>query len=207
MEKQFDSGYIDKELTKIGTRLRTQIKIFLIGGCAMSLRGLKESTKDMDIVFKNETDYIQFCDSLFGAEYFQPFAIKDEHKTLKAFTMYENKDGFHLDLFVGRVMQKLALSKGMTSRAETYKEYKNLAVCLLSPTDIFLFKGLASEGRIRDLPDMAVLYPYVDWKVLETELNKQKLSMELIDLFSRRLTAFRESYELDIPILKKLAKE
>ena len=42
---QFDAPYIDMELGKIGTRIRKPISVYLIGGCAMSFRNLKESTK------------------------------------------------------------------------------------------------------------------------------------------------------------------
>jgi hypothetical protein len=206
MDKQFNAEYIDNELEKIGSRVKKTLSIFLIGGCAMSFRRLKEYTKDVDIVFKNDKDYDLFCDALFGAQYYEPFPVKSEHEHLKATRMYENKDGFHLDLFVKQVIKKLVLSKSMIGRAEKFKQYGNLNVFLLSKEDIFLFKGLASEGRKRDLPDMQVIYPGINWKFIEDELNSQKLSEELKELFIRRLEEFNRVYRLDVPILAKLKK-
>ena len=202
----FDARYIDAELENIGARVKKSVSIYLIGGCTMSFRKLKETTKDVDIVFKNTNDYLLFCDALFGAQYHQPFVMKNEHEKLEATKMFENKDGFHLDLFVKRVIGKLELSKKMVDRAELFKSYGDLSVYLLSKEDVFLFKGLASEGRKRDLPDMQVLYPNLDWKAIEDELLSQALGNELVDLFIRRLEEFRDTYKLDVPILAKLSR-
>ncbi|MFH0884615.1 MAG: hypothetical protein V1861_02815 [Candidatus Micrarchaeota archaeon] len=173
----------------------------------MSFRRLKEATKDVDIVFNDKADYELFCDALFGAQYAEPFSVKSEHELLHAARMFENKDGFHLDLFVKQVIRKLVLSASMIARAELFKRYGNLSVYLLSKEDIFLFKGLASEGRKRDMPDMQVLYPNLDWKAIENELDSQSLSEDLILLFIRRLEAFRDAFKLDIPILTRLKKK
>lgn len=202
----FDAKYIDAELEKIGARIKKPVSVYLIGGCAMSFRKLKEATKDVDIVFRNKDDYDLFCGALFGAQYHQPYAMKSEHERLEATMMFENKDGFHLDLFVKKVIGKLELSKEMIARAELFNQYGNLSVYLLSKEDIFLFKGLASEGRKRDLPDMRVLYPNLDWKVIESELATQALAKDLNELVISRLEEFRDNYKLDIPILAKLKR-
>lgn len=207
MEKQFNAQYIDNELRAIGIRVKKPLNIYLIGGCSLSFRNLKESTKDVDIVFKSDNDCRLFCDALFGAQYHEPFEIKFEYENLRATKMYENKDGLHLDLFVKQVMGKLNISEKMIKRAESFKKYGNLSVYLLSKEDVFLFKGLASERRERDLTDMRVLYPNLKWEAIEEELKSQKLSKELISLFIRRLERFEEVFELGVPLLKKLKKE
>lgn len=202
----FDAEYIDGELEKIGSRLKKPTGIFLIGGCAMSFRKLKEATKDIDIVFRGNADYETFCDALFGAQYRVPFPIKSEHEKLEASAMYENKDNFHLDLFVKRVCGKMALSESMIHRTEFYKKYGNLSVFLVAKEDIFLFKGLASEGRKRDLSDMRIIYPNLDWSMMLEELRSQKLSGELMEHILRRFEEFRKTYDLDVPIMGKLKK-
>lgn len=202
--REFDSAYVDKELEAIGVRVKKPVTIYLIGGCAMSFRGLKEATKDVDIVFRSRRDFDLFCYALFGAQYFEPGQIIDEYAKLKASKMFENKDGFHLDLFVKRVCAKLKLSKGMAGRSEFFKKHGNLETRLVSKEDIFLFKSIASEGRIRDLDDMRVIYPGMDWKIVEAEIADQKLSRESTEVIRRRLEAFREKFGLDVPLLKKL---
>jgi hypothetical protein len=207
MDKYFDSNYIEKELSKIGLRVNKQLKIYLIGGCAMSFRKLKETTKDIDVVVQNKNDFLILSDALFGAQYHQPFEIKIEHEKLEPMKVYENKDGFHMDLFVERVVKKLQLSDSMINRATLYKKYGKLSVYLLSVEDIFLFKGLASEERHRDISDMQILYPRLRWKQILDELNSQKLSNELVALFARRLEVFNKLYLLDVPILQELKKK
>jgi len=207
MDRQFDADYIDKELQNIGTRIKKPLNVYLIGGCAMSFRKLKETTKDVDIVLRAKDGLQILSDALFGAQYHSPFQIKLEHEKLEPIRVYENKDGFHLDIFVETVVGKLHLSDSMIARAELYKTYGNLSVYLLSKEDIFLFKGLASEGRKRDLPDMAILYPRLDWKTIENELDTQKLSVDLKGLLKRRLEEFNKLYTLDVPLLRKLMRE
>lgn len=204
---EFNANYVDQELENIGIRIKKQISVYLIGGVAMSFRKLKETTKDIDIVFKNKGDYLIFKGALFGAQYHEPIVIKSEYEHLDTMKMYENKDGFHLDLFVGHVLRKLDLSQSMIKRAELYKKYGNLTVYLISKEDIFLFKGLASEGRTRDIDDMRILYPNLNWNIIKQELNSQKRSKELIGRFVVRLEEFNRIHKLDVPILNELKKK
>jgi len=203
---EFNAEYVDQELGNIGIRIKKKIDIYLIGGVAMSFRKLKETTKDIDIVFKNKEDYLIFKDALFGAQYHEPVIVKREYGHLDTMKMYENKDGFHLDIFVGHVLGKLDLSPSMMKRAELYKKYNNLTVYLISKEDIFLFKGLASEGRTRDLDDMRLLYPNLDWSAIKQELKSQKRSNELTSWFILRLEEFSKTYKLDVPILTELKR-
>ena len=202
----FDAGYIDNELQKIGARARKRMDIYLIGGCAMSFRNLKESTKDIDIVFANKEDYEEFCETLSWAQYFEKVKNSTEYIPLYANKMVENKDGFHLDLFVVKVCGKLNLSKGMISRAEKFRQYGNITVHLISKEDIFLFKSLASEGRKRDLDDMRVIYPNLDWNIIFEELVSQKLEDGDIIHIIKRLKEFNAKFELDVPLISKLRK-
>jgi len=198
---QFKADYIDGELGEIGGRTGKAINIYLIGGCAMSFRGLKESTKDVDIVFVNIDGYKVFCDALFGAQYFEPVTIVDEYTHLESMKMFENKDGFHLDLFVGRVCGKMKLTKTIIGRSEFYKSYGGMNVYLVSKEDIFIFKSLASEGRKRDLDDMRIIYPNLDWKAMEKELANQKFSLALLEHVESRLEEFHSKYDLDVPLI------
>lgn len=207
----FDAKYIDAELEKIGARVPKPITIYLIGGCAMSFRGLKESTKDVDIVFRDRRSFDAFCEALFGAQYSEPLPlISGEYAHLDAAKMLENKDGFHLDLFVRRVCRKMILSASIVKRAEFHGKYGKMGVFLVAKEDIFLFKSLASEGRKRDLDDMRVIYPNLDWRAMLAELRMQKFSKEDLKHILRRFEEFRRIYELDVPMLgavKRMAED
>jgi hypothetical protein len=205
--RQFDAKYIENELEEIGRRIKKPVDIYLIGGCAMSFRGLKETTKDVDIVFTQRGAYEAFCYALFGAQYFEPGPkIIDEYGHLQAAKMMENKDGFHLDLFIQTVCGKMQLSEPMMKRAEFYRKYDSMSVYLVAKEDIFLFKSLASESRTRDLDDMRSIYPNLDWKAMETELISQHLGSGLVEHAIKRFEAFQKAYDLDVPILDRLKK-
>ena len=45
--------------------------------------------------------------------------------------MYENKDGFHLDLFIRQVVGKLTISESMIGRSELYKNIFEI-ICLFA---------------------------------------------------------------------------
>ena len=203
---QFDAAYIGGEFGKIGLRCKTLVRAYLIGGCAMSFRGLKETTKDADVVFKARGEYAAFCGALFGAQYFETTSVTGEHDKLESIKMYENRQGFHLDLFVGKVCGKMHLSDAMVKRAQAFKKYGVLEVYLLSKEDVFLFKALASESRTRDLADLKLLYEGLDWNVIRQELASQKLSKQLSLHVARRLEAFQNEYQLDVPLLSELKK-
>jgi len=203
MEK-FDAEYIDAQLGIIGARVPKPVRIYLIGGCAMSFRKLKESTKDADIVFRSKEDYEAFNYALFGVQYFEPIKITNEYAHLEPMKMFENKDGFHLDLFVERVCGKMGLTRTIAERAEFYRSYGKMGVYLVSKEDIFLFKCLASEGRKRDLDDMKAIYANLDWKAMEKEIEMQRFGAVHISHMRARLEEFRSKYGLDVPLLAKL---
>lgn len=54
---RFDAEYIRSEFERIGTRIQTDVDAYLIGGGAMSLRNLKDTTKDIDLVVANDEQY------------------------------------------------------------------------------------------------------------------------------------------------------
>src|SRR5882762_2882770 len=110
MNKQFNAEYVINELEQIGLRVKQPISIYLIGGCSMSLRNLKTTTKDADIVFQNNNVCNIFTDALWGAGYLQPVKITDEYTKLETIKIYEKND-FRLDLFVRKVCGKLELSE------------------------------------------------------------------------------------------------
>jgi len=54
---QFDAAYIEAELQELGAALNTEVTAFLIGGGSMAFRGLKDTTKDIDLVVTTEVEF------------------------------------------------------------------------------------------------------------------------------------------------------
>jgi hypothetical protein len=74
--EKFGKDYVEKEFWKIGLALKTKIKIFLLGGCAMVFRDLKPATKDVDIVFTSPTELKEFVDALKSLNYYEVVKLR-----------------------------------------------------------------------------------------------------------------------------------
>lgn len=60
MRPRFDDSYIRTELERIGEHLDEPLTVFLIGGGAMAFYGLKDTTKDIDLVVASGENLGQF---------------------------------------------------------------------------------------------------------------------------------------------------
>jgi pantothenate kinase len=52
----FNKQYIEAELEKLNAALTRKTRIFVAGGAAMAFYGLKEATKDIDVVVERRTE-------------------------------------------------------------------------------------------------------------------------------------------------------
>ena len=180
---------IERELIPEGT-----INVYLIGGGNMALRRIKNATKDIDVVLKNHEAYEVFDRILTDISVYSNvnsalskvvyLKVQDHEYTrsLGAIAVYQkidpNDQDFNLDVFVKRVGEKLYLSDTMMKRATLVRQLRNLQVLRvyqISKEDIFLFKGVTSVERTRDIDDMKRLIESgLDFRVLSNELQVQK---------------------------------
>ncbi|MEO7397490.1 MAG: DUF6036 family nucleotidyltransferase [Ilumatobacteraceae bacterium] len=165
-------------LNTIGAKLQTDVTAYLIGGCAMSMRGLKDATKDADIIVRTAGDRaaIRTVMEILGFELLQggPFQR----------TLPKEYEGFHgdlwrlpgqvgLDVFERTIMEdRFVLTDSMAERATEVRKHGRLTVRLCSNEDIFLFKSLTS--RPGDIPDiMRLVQTGLDIPVMAQELRSQ----------------------------------
>lgn len=206
MALKFDKDYVQKELERIGSNLKEEVKIYLIGGCGMSFRGLKDATKDIDIVFEDANKLKSFADALEELGYKEVKELPEEYQKLGASAIMRNPDGFQTDLFYKQVCGGLVISGRMTERAEFFKDFINLKVYLVAPEDIFLFKGMTE--RDGDLEDMRVLAEKgLDWEVIKKECTFQEKRKIWEAFLVDRLEVLREKTGIKAPILKDLRKD
>ena len=120
-------------LDRIDKQLKQKITIVAVGGTAMTLHGLKESTKDVDFCVQTKEDWA---------------AVHSAAKKVKS--------GFRLDLFSEGHIYILQLPEDYVSKSRLLKvRFKHLEVRLLSPIDIILTK--ASRLNERDVEDIRAL--------------------------------------------------
>ncbi len=110
--------------------------------------------------------------------------VEHEYKVkLGAVLVYRKLDpemhDFNIDVFVKRILRGLTLSEGMKNRSvlpSEFEDFEILRVRLVSLEDIFLFKGVTSLGRVKDIDDLLRLLEHgVDFEVMLGELNNQRM--------------------------------
>ncbi|MBI2137918.1 hypothetical protein HYU12_05405 [Candidatus Woesearchaeota archaeon] len=120
-------------LQKIDNELKEKITLIAVGGTAMTLLGLKDSTKDVD-----------FCTE-----------SKKEQGVIKAAS--EKVDNqTRIDLFSEGYIFSVQLPDDYVTRAKTVKEsFKNLKLKILHPIDIIVSK--TDRLNERDIEDIEAL--------------------------------------------------
>lgn len=207
MRPKFDDSYIRTELERIGEHLDEPLTVFLIGGGAMAFHGLKDTTRDIDLVVASGENLGQFRATLLEQGYEIVREPSEEYDKLGAQRILENDDGCRIDVFNQQVVDKLVLSPSIRERSERYLDPGNLVVELVSPEDIFLFKAVA--GRVDDVEDMASLVQTgLDFDVVETELATQieLLGQELLVTYvNEALTDLTEQHRVTTPLHEPVA--
>jgi hypothetical protein len=172
-EKQFSNKDIKDALQEAGKHIERIVKAYLIGGCAMTFRNLKPSTKDADLLFAEEIDEQRLFKALMQTGFKELFPGSYD-VPLKAKDILINENGLQFDLFSKQVMGGLRLSPAMKKRAEKYAEYGKLTVLLGSKEDIYLFKAITDRPFPRDFEDLLTLQQSgLDWKAIIGEYESQ----------------------------------
>lgn len=206
MERQkFTREYILNQMKGIASALPTPISIYLLGGGGLAFYGLKEATKDMDVVLLSPDGLKILVNTLRRLNYTPVRRLSREYRKMGASAVLENRDGFRWDIFHKQVCRALIVSEDIMSRAKKVFEEENLSVYLLSKEDIFLFKGITE--RDLDLEDMASLAESgIDWNTIIMECLQQSKSSGIIweAALYERMVDLREKYGIKSPFERRL---
>ena len=135
------------------------LTIYLIGGGNLALRGLKDATKDIDIVISEGKFIIlqKILESpIAGLPIYRSLYRSQWEYDLGMAARYAHPlEEFNLDIFVKRTKNGLYLSENMIARAEIPEEFSSheiFEIYLVSREDLFLFKSITSiERDVEDL--------------------------------------------------------
>lgn len=145
---------------RVDGELTSDVTAYLMGGGAMTLRGHKDATKDVDVLVGSEDAFEALREALTALGY-APVPETDlsmAYRDLGAQLILEADDGVRFDVFDRKVVGKIELTEQMAERArQEGPVYEGEALVLypLAPEDIFLFKGMAN--RQADAADMRTL--------------------------------------------------
>jgi hypothetical protein len=194
---------------EIGNSLDSTIEVYLIGGGAMAFQGLKESTRDIDIILDNHGSATRMSDSLRALGYMESEFIPADAGRISDAIMLERIDGVRFDLFIGRVCNGLFLSESMKDRAQPRSIFGKMELRICSMEDVFLLKSVTE--RSRDLDDMASIYRAgLDDNILLDECDEQnRLCPEGEEriwesFLLERIIELEENYDLSVPWKSKL---
>lgn len=201
--KFFSEEDLLKALTDLGNHLTENVRVYLIGGCAMTFIGRKASTKDIDVVLTSPGQVELFLRAAELAGFKRVEDTSREYESLGAWNIVENEVGMRFDVFDRQVCKGLTIDAGMETRAHLYRRLGRLEVYLMAPEDIFLFKGVTE--RESDLDDLRVLVEYgVDWQIVEGECLSQRDSGVWAYRLHGKLLELRRDYGIESPILRRL---
>jgi hypothetical protein len=205
----FDKKYLSREFDKVASKITKPVTIFIIGGGGLAFYGLKNATKDIDVILRNLNEFRILTKALKDLKYNtpSPHIITKAYREMQANEILENKDGFRWDIFIRQVCNALTLSTAMKSRATKLYTKGFLKVFLASKEDIFLFKGITE--READLDDMRLLAESgPDWNIINQECQDQSTSTGRLweNALYQKLIDLKEKHHIESPIEKPLRK-
>lgn len=166
----FSKEELESLLSEVGASIEKPLEIYMIGGCALSFKGLKEATNDIDIIVTNKKDFNVF-DKAMKEKGFQSMADRKSEFYLTALAVYKKEES-RIDVFLKQVGKMIFLTKSMIKRAEIYKKYNKMDVYLISNEDIFLFKTMTSrEGDVFDCE--RIMRENINYEVIYNEIVEQ----------------------------------
>lgn len=203
----FDKNYLNQEFDKLNTKIKQPLPLFLIGGGAMTFYGLKDATKDIDIILTSADDLNNLKTALEAIDYKEPelALITKVYNNMQTNAILENQDGFRWDLFINKICNALTLSATMKQRAKPLYKGDRLTVYIVSKEDVFLFKGITE--READLEDMRILAESgLNWKIINQECQTQSITSGVPweEALYQNLLDLKEKHHIESPIEKLL---
>ena len=167
--------------------LEADVSLVVLAGSALVLWGLKETTEDIDVFLKSESDFRKvekiLLDKLGLIEYYRG-------DVLRRFTNSHN-----VDIFVGDLIE-LVFSRFMEKRCRRLI-ISGKEVLIMHPQDVLLLKSvvLLRERFRKDMRDIKRIIEsgLVDWKLFLQEIKYQK---NAIHHTPGRLSRIRYSLEI-----------
>lgn len=146
-------------LDKLDGWLSKSVGVYLLGGSAMTVRGLKDQTEDIDLALGITAEF----EHVYQALREQGFEVTSEPTESfegvgKTIELHHPERGFQIDLFERQVVGKVWITDRMHDRAEAFWTGEYATAYVLSDEDMFLLKAVSGgdlgSGRRRDIEDM-----------------------------------------------------
>ena len=167
-------------LKELDSWLSDSVEVYLLGGSAMTVHGLKDQTEDIDLALGVVTEFEHVYETLIEEGFTvvaEPTKSFEEVGTTVELTHQQR--GFRIDLFEQQVVGKVWLTDQMRSRSEQFWTGNHVTAFTLSDEDMFLLKAVSggdiASGRQRDLEDMRIYAQRgIDYQTVVSEIEAQR---------------------------------
>lgn len=163
---------------RISEEIKDDTELYIIGGENMRIKGLKQSTKDCDIVVeKYALESVMNAIKKIGYSSKNEKDLSKDDTRVKPFIKFTHPNSRDIEIFCDDIARKFYLSERMKKRAKenkTFIQNDKLKLYLLSNEDIFLLKAVTDrEGDLYDMTKL-VQSGNFDWDIVWTELTEQE---------------------------------
>lgn len=190
---------VEEFLEEFDGWLSESVEVYLLGGSAMTVRGLQDQTEDIDLALgvAAHFEYVRQSVRNRGFE-----VVREPTKSFegvgKTLELRHPEREFHLDLFERQIVGKVWLSERMQERAAEFWTGERVTAYVLSDEDMFLLKAV-SGGDVgnRGRSELEALRKYaqrgIEYDVVLEEIRKQRP-------FNTRATEARQIRERSHPL-------
>jgi len=163
---------VEEILRSLGERLNQPVQILVIGGAAMLEYGLKDVTKDIDFVCRDEAGKAALIEAAKGLG-FQLVGPEKKATVRLGLDRVAVKGGHTLDIFAGRISYDFSLSETIWRRGRNTRTIGKAEMRYAALEDIFILKLIAN--RPRDIEDcVALASARMDFEAIYSEIEAQQ---------------------------------
>ncbi|WP_436932472.1 hypothetical protein [Halosimplex halobium] len=171
---------IERFLGEFDSWLSESVTVYLLGGSAMTVQGLKDQTEDIDVALSVASEF----EHVYHVLQAQGFTVTSEPTASfegvgRTVELQHDERGLQIDLFEQQVVGKVWISDRMHDRATAFWTGDQATAFVLADEDMFLLKAVSggdlTSGRRRDIEDMRMYAQRgLDYDVMLTEIDEQR---------------------------------
>jgi hypothetical protein len=160
--------------------LSESVAVYLLGGSAMTVRGLKDQTEDLDLALGVVSEF----EHVYRVLRSQGFAMVEEPTASfegvgRTVELHHEDRGLQIDLFDRQIVGKVWITERMHDRAEEFWAGDHATAFVFSDEDMFLLKAVSggdlASGRRRDIEDMRKYAQRgLDYESILNEIDEQR---------------------------------
>ncbi|HZX44545.1 MAG TPA: hypothetical protein VFF28_02570 [Candidatus Nanoarchaeia archaeon] len=106
----YEKKSIIEFITQAGNLLHNEVNVYLIGGCNLSIKGLKDATKDVDMVLDNHASFRVLKAALEKIGFKVDSSMLQEQVYRDAVIVFFDDSGSRIDIFVNKICSMLQLT-------------------------------------------------------------------------------------------------